>query len=103
MIYEDDSQSRGNIYSGYSGGGSHGTFSPGVDSRADPMLGPHLDDTASDTTESIRTIGVLDKTMAHVMGPENWKRWLKKNMRTKKMGQTSELAEQAGFRDTPLM
>jgi hypothetical protein len=34
---------------------------------------------------------------------DDWKEWLKRRMRTKKMGKSRHLAAQAGFTDTPLM
>ncbi len=48
-------------------------------------------------------IPVLDDAISAVVGNDDWKHWLKKRMRTRKMGQSSELAEQAGIRDTNLM
>lgn len=61
------------------------------------------DDGDSESPESTTTIAVLDNAISHVMGHDDWKRWLKKRMKTRKMDQSSELAEQAGFRDTPYM
>lgn len=48
-------------------------------------------------------IPVLDDAISHIMGHEDWKRWLKKRMRTKKMGQSNELAEQAGIQHITFM
>jgi hypothetical protein len=46
---------------------------------------------------------VLDNAISHIVGHEDWKKWLKRRIRTKKMGQSSQLAEQAGLHDTTLM
>jgi hypothetical protein len=48
-------------------------------------------------------IPVLDDAITKIVGHEDWKRWLKKRMRTKTMGHSSMLAEQAGFEDTTFM
>jgi hypothetical protein len=45
----------------------------------------------------------VDRAISHVVGHDDWKKSLKGLMRTKKMGQSSELAEQAGVRDTWFM
>lgn len=70
------------------------------------MGGSIDDDEGTDGTSTPGTgtnIAVLDTAITHIVGHDDWKRWLKKRMRTKKMGQSSELAERAGFRDTPYM
>jgi hypothetical protein len=59
--------------------------------------------TGDETPESGTTIAVLDNAITHIVGHEDWKRWLKRRMRTKKMGHSSRLAEQAGLQDTTLM
>lgn len=60
-------------------------------------------DDDSETIGSGTHIPVLDDAITHIVGSDDWKRWLKKRIRTKKMGQSSALAEQAGIEDTPLM
>lgn len=81
---------------------SHGTFSPRPESPL--TLSTRLtDEEGSNTPETGTTIAVLDDAITGIVGHDNWKRWLGKGMRTRKMGQSRQLAEQAGFRDTPLM
>lgn len=61
------------------------------------------DEDGSDTGASGTHIPVLDSAITTIVGHDDWKRWLKKRMRTKKMGHSSVLAEQAGFEDTAFM
>lgn len=86
---------------------THGTFSPRPSSPVDASGGResydgYVEDDASSSVSGTRIL-VLDSAISHIVGHDDWKRWLKKRVRTKKMGQSSELAEQAGIRDTPLM
>lgn len=62
-----------------------------------------LDDDGTDTIGSGTHIPVLDDAITTIVGHEGWKKWLKKRMRTKKMGNSSRLAERAGVEDTTLM
>ena len=80
----------------------HGTFSPRPESPV-TLSTRVTDEEGSNTPETGTTIGVLDDAITGIVGHDDWKRWLGKRMRTRKMGQSRQLAEQAGFRDTPLM
>lgn len=82
---------------------AHGTFSPRPSSPADG-LGPPLDGLAgAEAVDSESSSGALDNAMSNVVGTDDWKRWIKRRIRTKKMDQSSELAQRAGFRFTPMM
>lgn len=61
------------------------------------------DEESSETAGSGTHIPVLDSAITTIVGHDDWKRWLKKRIRTKKMGHSSMLAEQAGFKDTTSM
>ncbi|PHH67591.1 hypothetical protein CDD83_6502 [Cordyceps sp. RAO-2017] len=75
----------------------HGTFSPRPSSPADGLP-------AAAAIAATDPVGPLDDAgPSTVFGADDWKRWLKSRMRTKKMDQSSRLAAQAGFRFTPLM
>ncbi|RDA91575.1 hypothetical protein CP533_5985 [Ophiocordyceps camponoti-saundersi (nom. inval.)] len=65
----------------------HGTFSP---RPASPPNGSRSGD----------TVASVDSAAS---AADDWKRWLRSRMRTRKMDQSHRLAEQAGFRFTPLM
>ncbi|RCI08112.1 hypothetical protein L249_6355 [Ophiocordyceps polyrhachis-furcata BCC 54312] len=65
----------------------HGTFSP---RPASPPNGSRSGD----------TVASVDSAAS---ATDDWKRWLRSRMRTRKMDQSLRLAEQAGFRFTPLM
>ena len=84
---------------------THGTFSPRPSSPADGIFGGRLldDMTASETTASEPPSGVLDNAMSNILGTDDWKVWIKRRIRTKKVTQSTELAQQAGFRFTPMM
>ncbi|KFA45536.1 hypothetical protein S40293_06580 [Stachybotrys chartarum IBT 40293] len=75
---------------------NHGTFSPRPSSPAAGRRTTSLFSDVSDTLQST-TASSIDKR------DKDWKRWLKKRITTKKMGHSRQLAEQAGFQDTPLM
>lgn len=82
----------------------HGTFSPRPESpTGEPLFLRHPDSDGSSTPGSGTRIPVLDSAITSIVGHDDWKKWLKKRIRTKKMGQSSELAAEAGIRDTPLM
>lgn len=95
------SQRRGSFHPAHPGVCSHGTFSPRPMSPATITEG--FDDGASDTAASGTHIPVLDDAITTIVGHEDWKKWLKKRMTTKKMGNSSRLAERAGVQDTPYM
>lgn len=95
------SQRRGSVHPAHPGFCNHGSFSPRPTSPATTMRS--LDDDGSETAGSGTHIPVLDDAITTIVGHEDWKRWLKKRMRTKKMGHSSRLAEQAGVEDTALM
>jgi hypothetical protein len=78
-------------------GRSHGTFSPRASSPTGLFSG-----STDDGSDSLRSTG-NGGIFASLLGGDDWKRWLTRRMRTTKMGHSSELAEQAGFRDTPFM
>ena len=73
---------------------THGTFSPRPTSPEPESF------TFPDTSESGR---LLDSEVTHVQEDDGWKGWFSGRMRTKRMGQSRELAQRAGFKDTPLM
>ncbi len=84
---------------------SHGTFSPRASSPVDPS-GRRSHDDEDDNASSVESgtgIAALDSAVTHIVGHNGWKRWLKSRVRTKKMGRSSELAEQAGIQDSHLM
>lgn len=95
------SQRRGSIHPAHPGVCSHGTFSPRPMSPATTAGG--YDDESSETAGSGTHIPVLDDAITTIVGHEDWKRWLKKRMTTKKMGNSSRLAQRAGVQDTPYM
>jgi hypothetical protein len=80
------------------GPGTHGTFSPRASSPVNGIFSGSTDD-ESESQGSGGNNGIF----ASLVGGDDWKRWLARRMRTTKMGHSSELAEQAGFRDTPFM
>ncbi|KAF7561953.1 hypothetical protein G7046_g2177 [Stylonectria norvegica] len=94
-------QRRPSIHPAHPGTCSHGTFSPRPTSPA--ITTRSTDDGDTDTIGSGTHIPVLDNAITTIVGNDDWKKWLKKRIRTKKMGQSRVLAEQAGFQDTPLM
>ena len=85
---------------------NHGTFSPRPSTPTEeyPFNDANGSESAgSETPVSGTTIAVLDNAISGLVGHDDWKKWLKRRMRTKKMGQSRELAHRAGFQDTPLM
>lgn len=78
---------------GAGAGADHGTFSSRPSSPTSG-LGPG---------GSAGSVVSLESALSHQGGTDDWKRWLKARMRTKKMDHSSQLAMQAGFRFTPLM
>ncbi|KAK7416832.1 hypothetical protein QQZ08_011855 [Neonectria magnoliae] len=79
----------------------HGTFSPRPSSPT--VTARSTDEESSETAGSGTHIPVLDSAITTIVGHDDWKKWLKRRIRTKKMGHSSVLAEQAGFQDTTLM
>ncbi|KPM38299.1 putative sulfate transporter [Neonectria ditissima] len=79
----------------------HGTFSPRPSSPT--ITARSTDEESSETAGSGTHIPVLDNAITTIVGHDDWKKWLKRRIRTKKMGHSSVLAEQAGFQDTTLM
>ncbi|KND87061.1 putative sulfate transporter [Tolypocladium ophioglossoides CBS 100239] len=104
LIHGDEHAGRrGGVSPAHPGICTHGTFSPRPSSPADG-LGPRLQDLAgSEAGDSEPPSGVLGDAMSNIEGTDDWKRWIKRRIRTKKMDQSSELAQRAGFRFTPLM
>lgn len=94
-------QRRGSVHPAHPGVCSHGTFSPRPMSPTLTMRS--TDEDGSETAGSGTHIPVLDNAITTIVGHEDWKKWLKKRMRTKTMGHSSMLAEQAGFEDTAFM
>ncbi|KAH6889326.1 sulfate transporter family-domain-containing protein [Thelonectria olida] len=92
---------RNSIHPAHPGVCSHGTFSPRPSSPT--LTARSTDADGSDTGASGTHIPVLDDAITTIVGHDDWKRWLKRRIRTKTMGHSSRLAEQAGFQDTPLM
>lgn len=95
------SQRRGSVHPAHPGVCSHGTFSPRPMSPTLTMRS--TDEDGSETAGSGTHIPVLDNAITTIVGHEDWKKWLKKRMRTKTMGHSSVLAEQAGIEDTAFM
>ncbi|CAM1510882.1 Fc.00g083950.m01.CDS01 [Cosmosporella sp. VM-42] len=60
-------------------------------------------DDSSETAGSGTHIPVIDDAISTIVGSDDWKKWFHKRIRTKKMGQSRRLAEEAGFQDTTLM
>ncbi|KAH7163410.1 sulfate transporter family-domain-containing protein [Dactylonectria estremocensis] len=79
----------------------HGTFSPRPTSPSVTMRS--TDEESSETAGSGTHIPVLDSAITTIVGHDDWKKWLNRRIRTKKMGHSSMLAEQAGIQDTNLM
>ncbi|KAG5928616.1 hypothetical protein E4U42_000331 [Claviceps africana] len=80
----------------------HGTFSPRPTSPYEGEAGytfPAADALAGAESSTVLENGDASKTSA----TQGWKVWFGGRMRTRKMGQSSQLAQQAGVRDTPLM
>jgi hypothetical protein len=75
---------------------THGTFSPRPSSPVGYGANSIFSDISSDTIGQAGSAGG-DRP------DDDWKKWLKRRMRTKKMGKSRHLAAQAGFTDTPLM
>lgn len=100
-----DRDRRSTSHPAHGGECTHGTFSPRPSSPVDASGRRSYDaeDDASSSSASGTKIPVLDDAITHLVGHEDWKRWLKRRVTTKKMGRSSELAEQAGIRDTSLM
>lgn len=96
------SRSSSNVHGGVC---THGTFSPRPSSPVEPLIRGMDDDgdSASMSSASGTKIPVLDNAISHIVGHDDWKRWLKRRITTKKMGHSSELASQAGIQDTTLM
>ncbi|KAK5996866.1 Putative sulfate transporter [Cladobotryum mycophilum] len=93
-------QSSRSTHPAHGGVCTHGTFSPRPSTPSGGLFGQSFDSTVYNTQESEADDGVYkDDTQDNA----DWRRRLGNLLRTKKMGQTSELAEQAGFRDTPFM
>lgn len=109
LLQNDTSARRPSIHPAHTGYCNHGTFSPRPSSPTGQSFEGYRDDesasvnTGDGTPESGTTIAVLDNAITHIVGHEDWKRWLKRRIRTKKMGHSSRLAEQAGLQDTTLM
>lgn len=80
--------------------GQHGTFSPRGYSPINGLFSGSTDDGDDDGERESEGQGGF---FASLTASDEWKRWLSRRMRTTKMGQSSEIAEQAGFRDTPFM
>lgn len=78
----------------------HGTFSPRGRSPTNGLFGGSTDDENDDENEERGRNGGF---FASLTGSDDWKMWLSRRMRTSKIRHSSELAEQAGFRDTPFM
>ena len=85
----------------HEGACSHGTCSPRPCTPDNETLGTGSDGSRTPATGT--TIAVLDDAITNIMGNDDWKKWMKKKMKTRKMGQSHALAEQNGFKDTPLM
>jgi hypothetical protein len=76
---------------------THGTFGP------KPESPEPLPSDGSSTPGFGTRIPVLDNAILAVVGHDDWKKRLKRRVRTKKMGRSHEMAERAGIRDTPFM
>lgn len=96
------SDRRSTVHPAHGGVCTHGTFSPRPESPTEPTIQCPSSD-GSTTPGSGTKIPFVDNAITSVVGHDDWKKWLKKCIRTRKMGQSSELAEAAGIQDTPLM
>lgn len=76
---------------------NHGTFSPR------PMTPDEVFPIARDDIVTTGPDGLFDNSSSQASIEEGWKKWFSGRIRTKRMGETRELAHRAGFRDTPLM
>jgi hypothetical protein len=108
LLQDSSSGRRPSVHPAHAGYCTHGTFSPRPSSPTGQSFEGYRDEDGSlaageETPESGTTIAVLDNAISHIIGHEDWKKWLKRRMRTKKMGHSSQLAEQAGLQDTNLM
>jgi hypothetical protein len=104
LISGDHSHDRRSSSNAHGGVCTHGTFSPRASSPEPLIRGMEEDeDTASMSSASGTKIPVIDDAITHLVGHDDWKRWLKRRITTKKMGHSNELASQAGIQDTTLM
>ncbi|KAG8417218.1 hypothetical protein J3459_012511 [Metarhizium acridum] len=76
---------------------NHGTFSPR------PMTPDEAFPITRDDIVTTGPDGLFDNSSFQASIEEGWKKWFSGRIRTKRMGETRELAHRAGFRDTPLM
>ncbi|GAB0133878.1 hypothetical protein EsDP_00002272 [Epichloe bromicola] len=76
----------------------HGTFSPRPVSPCEGELPFTREDIV--VTDSCR---LIENSVSQTCSNDGWKKWFGGRIRTKKMGQSRELAQQAGIHDTPLM
>ncbi|PHH82166.1 hypothetical protein CDD82_6788 [Ophiocordyceps australis] len=81
--------------------GTHGTFSSRSSSQGYAAATASVNAGLS-VNESLDS-SILDNAVSQFIGTDDWKRWIKKRIRTKKMDQSTALARQAGFRFTPQM
>lgn len=91
---------RPSIHPAHDGLCTHGTFSPRASSPTEPFFNQNWDDESTSAAGSSHKHSDSDSA---VPGNEDWQRWLKRRIKTRRMGQSRELAEQAGIRDTPMM
>ncbi|KAK2609259.1 hypothetical protein QQS21_002194 [Conoideocrella luteorostrata] len=75
----------------------HGTFSPR------PMTPEEGFPFTPDDTVNADPGGSFENSVSQPSSEDGWKKWFGGRIRTKRMGQSRELAQLAGFRDTPLM
>lgn len=81
----------------------HGTFSPRPVSPDDGFPFPRSGGGSRHGAGHVETPDLFDSPASQPSPDAGWKQWFHGRMRTKKMGQSRELAQLAGFRDTPLM
>lgn len=100
LIPSDDASSRRRSSAVHPGVCEHGTFSPRPLTPTEGFGYPGDDDYLAAAGAG----GLGDSTVSSSSGEEGgWKKWFTGRIRTKKMGQSRELAQRAGFQDSTLM
>ncbi|CAG9976047.1 unnamed protein product [Clonostachys byssicola] len=97
----EPSHRRPSIHPAHEGLCTHGTFSPRAESPTEAFFGNWDDE--GPTPDPNNKNSDSDSSLPNFTPSDDWHRWLRRRIKTRKMGQSSELAQQAGIRDTPLM
>lgn len=91
------------IHPAHGGVCNHGTFSPTAETPAEYLWTGDSDASSSIEGASGTKIPIIDNAISHIVGHDNWKKRFARAMRTRKMGRSNQLAEQAGVHHTSLM